>query len=115
MITSDMYLLTIEMSAFGVHRNAAQCLGILITNLQHKRVYDPRVVILKDSFEDLTNVRTLKTLTKHLIDLDKNGFIELAHNKDHFLVNIMPFLTRLDELRSVYDERMKDVKHPYYD
>ena len=110
-----MFLLTIEMRAFGVHRNAAHCLAILNSNLQHKRSCDPRVVISKDNFESLTNIRTLKTLKKHLIDLDKHNFIELIENKDHFDVNIMPFLTRLDELRAVYDERMKDVKHPFPD
>ncbi len=115
MITSDMYLLTIEMSAFGVHRNAGNCLATIIANLQHKRICDPRVVIPKEDFESLTNIRTIKTLIRHLIDLDKHGFVEMTNNKDHFIVNIMPFLTRLDELRAVHDERMKDVKHPFPD
>lgn len=108
-----MFLLTIEMCAFGVSRNARDCLSTLLRNLHYKRICDPRVVIPKDNFEPFTHIKTLKTLTKHLIDLDRHNFIELENKKDHFAVNIMPFLTRLDELRNVYDERMKDVKHPF--
>lgn len=115
MITSDMFLLTIEMEAFGVSSNAAHCLAILISSLQHKRSCDPKVIIPKDNFENMTNIKTLRILKKHLLDLDKHNFIKLVDNKDHFDVDIMPFLTRLDELKAVYDERMKDKKHPFSD
>jgi len=115
MITQDMYLLTIEMTKLGVSRNAADCLSIILMNLHHKRINDPVIVIKKDDFQNLTNIKTLRTLTKHLVDLNKHKFVELENHKDHFVVNIMPFLVRLNELETIYNERMKDVKHSYLD
>ena len=113
MIDVHIRLLTIEMQFLGSTVNETHSMARLLSQPHFNETCDPRITFSKNDTWQYLHVKTLRVATRYLKNLAANDFIELEISKDSFTVNIMPFLTRLDELRAVHDERMKDIKDPF--
>ncbi|MEZ5902607.1 MAG: hypothetical protein R3D88_04765 [Alphaproteobacteria bacterium] len=109
MVTFEMVLLTAEMKQLGVKRNTSSSMWMILSHMRQERISDAKIIISKKDIWKYTTAKTLSISTNHLKSLHDNNFIELEIRKDDFVINIMPFLKRIDELQKLQDKRMKKL------